>query len=229
MLTRRAFLAAGSAATLSACAPAPLPDQTPISPASPPALPAFYGAVTTEPFPVPAVPPGVVEPRLWRQFVPNPFPEDAPGTVVVDPGAGYLFLIGDDGQALRYGAGTGAAAYAWSGTARMQFTRSWPVWKAPDSMIARRPEFAPYSVANGGMPGGPGNPLGARALYLFQDGQDTLYRIHGACEPQLLGRAVSSGCIRLLDQDAIDIATRVPHGATVRVLPATPPVGTGLY
>ena len=229
MLTRRAFLAAGSAATLSACAPAPLPDQTPISPAPPPALPAFYGAVTTEPFPVPAVPPGVVEPRLWRQFVPNPFPKDAPGTVVVDPGAGYLFLIGDDGQALRYGAGTGAAAYAWSGTARMQFTRSWPVWKAPDSMIARRPEFAPYSVANGGMPGGPGNPLGARALYLFQDGQDTLYRIHGACEPQLLGRAVSSGCVRLLDQDAIDIATRVPHGATVRVLPATPPVGTGLY
>lgn len=229
MLTRRAFLAAGSAATLSACAPAPLPDQPPISPAPPPALPAFYGAVTTEPFPVPAVPTGVVEPRLWRQFVPNPFPEDAPGTVVVDPGAGYLFLVGDDGQALRYGAGTGAAAYAWSGTARMQFTRAWPVWKAPDSMIARRPEFAPFSVANGGMPGGPGNPLGARALYLFQDGNDTLYRIHGACEPQLLGRAVSSGCIRLLDQDAIDIAARVPHGATVRVLPAAPPVGTGLY
>ena len=229
MFSRRAFLAAGSAVALSACAPAPLPEQTPIVPVPAPPLPAFYGAVTTEPFPVPAVPEGVVEPRLWRQFVANPFPQDAPGTVVVDPGAGYLFLIGDDGRALRYGAGTGAAAFAWSGTARIQFSRAWPVWKAPDSMIERRPEFAPYSVANGGMPGGPGNPLGARALYLFQDGQDTLYRIHGACEPKYLGRAVSSGCIRLLDQDAIDIATRVPHGATVRVLPATAPAGIGLY
>ena len=79
---------------------------------APPALPDFYGAVTTEPFPVPAVPPGVVDPRLWRQFVANPFPQDAPGTVVVDPGAGYLFLVGDDGRALRYGAGTGAGSNA---------------------------------------------------------------------------------------------------------------------
>lgn len=229
MLTRRALLAAGPAVALSACAPAPLPDQTPIPPAPPPPLPAFYGAVTTEPFPVPAVPEGVVPPRLWRQVVANPYPDDPPGSVVVDPGEGYLHLLLDATSALRYGAGTGAAAFAWSGTARIQFTRAWPVWKAPDSMIERRPEFAPWSVANGGMPGGPGNPLGARALYLFQDGQDTLYRIHGACEPKYLGRAVSSGCIRLLDQDAIDIAARVPHGAVVRVLPATPPLGSTLY
>ena len=90
-------------------------------------------------------------------------------------------------------------------------------------MIARRPELEPYSVANGGMAPGPGNPLGARALYLFQNGEDTLYRIHGACEPEYLGKAVSSGCIRLLDQDAIDLHRRARHGATVRVLPSTLP------
>ena len=88
-------------------------------------------------------------------------------------------------------------------------------------MIERRPEFAPYSVANGGMPGGPGNPLGARALYLFQNKQDTLYRIHGACEPKYLGQAVSSGCIRLLDQDVIDLHDRVQDGAKVIVLAST--------
>ena len=100
----------------------------------------------------------------------------------------------------------------------MQFRRKWPVWKAPDDMITRRPEFAPYSVANGGMPGGPGNPLGARALYLFQNRQDTLYRIHGACEPKYLGKSVSSGCIRMLNQDVIDLHDRVQDGCKVVVL-----------
>src|SRR3989338_10726694 len=92
-------------------------------------------------------------------------------------------------------------------------------------MIARRPELAPFSVAHGGMTPGPGNPLGARALYLFQNGQDTLYRIHGACEPEYLGKPVSSGCIRLLDQDAIDLHRRASHGAIVRVLPSRQPEG----
>lgn len=92
-------------------------------------------------------------------------------------------------------------------------------------MIARRPELAPYSVSNSGMDPGLGNPLGARALYLFQNGQDTLYRIHGACEPQYLGKPVSSGCIRLLDQDAIDLHRRAPHGAKVIVLQSIMPKG----
>jgi lipoprotein-anchoring transpeptidase ErfK/SrfK len=124
---------------------------------------------------------------------------------------------------LRYGAGTGAAAFVWSGVARNQFGREWPRWNVPEEMAERRPELRPYTVANGGMDPGPGNPLGARALYLFQDGVDTLYRIHGGCEPQYLGRAVSSGCVRLLDQDAIDLYERVPHGARVIVLPAVAP------
>jgi lipoprotein-anchoring transpeptidase ErfK/SrfK len=181
-------------------------------------MPARYGAILDEPHPVPAIPDGVVDPKLWRTEVDNPFPFEKPGTVVVDPDAAYLHLITANDRALRYGVSVGAAGFGWNGDAVMQFGRKWPVWKAPDSMIARRPEFEPYSVANGGMPGGPGNPLGARALYLFQNKQDTLYRIHGACEPKYLGQAVSSGCIRLLDQDVIDLYDRVPHGAKVIVL-----------
>ncbi len=170
------------------------------------------------------MPEGVVPHRLWRQEVSNPYPFDAPGTIVVDPGEGFLHLIENEGRAMRYGAGTGAAAFEWQGEARLQFCREWPRWKVPDEMIARRPELEPYSVANGGMGPGPGNPLGARALYLFQDGIDTLYRIHGACEPEYLGKAVSSGCVRLLDQDVIDLHGRVRHGAIVRVLPAAHPL-----
>lgn len=226
MFTRRAFMAAGSAAAMSACA-APPPPPAPVLPIPDPIppLPAFYGAIHTEPHPVPAVPEGVVPPRYWRQTVDNPFPQESPGTIIVDPDAGFLHLVGKQGEAMRYGAGTGAAAFEWQGDARLQFLRDWPRWKVPDSMIARRPEFARYSVANGGMAPGPGNPLGARALYLFQDGVDTLYRIHGACEPEYIGKAVSSGCIRLLDQDAIDLSTRVQHGATVRVLASIRPQG----
>jgi lipoprotein-anchoring transpeptidase ErfK/SrfK len=94
-------------------------------------------------------------------------------------------------------------------------------------MIARRPDLARYSVANGGMPGGPGNALGARALYLFQNGVDTLYRVHGNAAPIELGKAVSSGCIRMLDQDVIDLHKRAVHGASVIVLASLKPTGTG--
>ena len=223
MLTRRLFVAAAPVAALSACV---RPESAPVEPPKPdwPPLPAFYGALHDEPFPVPAVPEGVVDPRFWRQQVPNPYPGDAPGAIIVDPAEGLLHLVESPSTAMRYGAGTGAAAFSWNGAARVQFTRAWPTWKVPDAMVMRRPELAPYTVAKGGMPGGPGNPLGARALYLFQNGEDTLYRIHGACEPQYLGKAVSSGCIRLLDQDIIDLERRARQGASVRVLPAEMPV-----
>ncbi|OYU40747.1 MAG: hypothetical protein CFE33_01240 [Pseudorhodobacter sp. PARRP1] len=217
MFTRRAFMAAASAASLSACAAKP-PEAAP--PPPPPPMPARYGAIYTEPHPVPAIPDGIVDARLWRQEVENPFPFETTGTIIVDPDAAFLHLVTAPDRALRYGVSVGAAGYGWNGDAKVQFRRKWPVWKAPDEMIARRPEFAPYSVANGGMPGGPGNPLGARALYLFQDGKDTLYRIHGACEPKYLGKSVSSGCIRMLDQDVIDLHDRVQDGAKVVVLPS---------
>lgn len=233
MISRRSFVAVASAAALSACmrpTEHDIPDlAAPAEPVWPP-LPAHYGALTNEPYPVSAVPEGVVPPHLWRQEVENPFPQFAAGSIVVDPDAAYLHLIGNNGRAMRYGVGVGAAGYAWSGNARMQFRRKWPRWKAPDTMIERRPEFAPYSVANGGMDPGPGNPLGARALYLFQNGQDTLYRIHGACEPHYLGKNVSSGCIRLLDQDVIDLHDRVQDGITVIVLASLQGEGlTSLY
>ncbi|WP_068117048.1 L,D-transpeptidase [Tropicimonas marinistellae] len=229
MITRRNFLAVGSAAALTACSQ-PAPDTVsrqpvPVEPIPP--LPPIYGAVTDEPYPVPAVPEGVVPQRLWRQTVDNPLPQEAPGTIIVDPDEGYLYLVQADGKALRYGAGTGAAAFSWSGVARLQYSRKWPRWKVPESMAERRPELAAYTVENGGMDPGPGNPLGARALYLFQNGEDTLYRIHGGCEPEHLGKAVSSGCVRLLDQDAIDLFDRAEQGAKVWVLPSLKPPQLG--
>lgn len=221
MISRRIFCGAALTLPLTACLPSQTEPQvsraTLPEPDWPP-LPDFYGAIPDEPYPVSAIPEGIVPPHLWRQPVPNPFPSDPPGSIIVNPLSGFLYLVETAERAMRYGAGTGAAAFDWTGTARLQFARKWPVWKAPDSMIARRPEFEPFSVANGGMPPGPGNPLGARALYLFQNGEDTLYRIHGACEPEYLGKRVSSGCIRLLDQDVIHLYDHARHGATVRVL-----------
>jgi lipoprotein-anchoring transpeptidase ErfK/SrfK len=105
----------------------------------------------------------------------------------------------------------------------VQYKREWPRWKVPNDMLARQPELEPYSIANGGMEPGLNNPLGARALYLFENGEDTLYRIHGSPEAASIGKAVSSGCIRLLNQDVIDLYDRVPDGARVVVRPSRMP------
>ncbi|PVA07927.1 L,D-transpeptidase [Thalassorhabdomicrobium marinisediminis] len=236
MLTRRSFVATGAMAGLSACAsvtrtaaPAPVPAAPPAPPPIPP-LPAFYGAITDEPFPVPAIPEGVLPPEYWRQEVDNPYKGHAYGTIVVDPDEALLYFIESDDTATRYGVSVGAAGFDWEGTARLQFCRKWPRWKVPASMIERQPELAPYSVANGGMDPGPGNPMGARALYLFQNGVDTLYRIHGDASYRELGKAVSSGCIRMLNQDVIHLHDRAVHGSDVIVLPAIKPKGlSALY
>ncbi|SFE14905.1 L,D-transpeptidase [Roseivivax sediminis] len=183
-------------------------------------MPDFYGAITDEPFPIGAIPDGAIAPEYWRQEVPNPFPEHPRGTIVVDPDRAMLHFIESPETATRYGVSVGAAGFAWEGTARLQFTRDWPRWKVPASMIARQPDLAPYSVENGGMDPGPDNPMGARALYLFRNGKDTLYRVHGNAVPLELGRAVSSGCIRMLDHDVIHLEARSVHGASVIVLPS---------
>lgn len=224
MLTRRSFVCLTAAAGLAACAPPVAPPIIEAPPVYPP-LPAFYAAITDEPFPVPAVPEGALAPEYWRQDVANPWPAYKPGTIVIDPDAALLHFIQSPQIALRYGVSVGAAGFAWDGIARLQFMRKWPRWTVPDTMVARRPELEPYSVANGGMDAGPGNPMGARALYLFQNGVDTLYRIHGNADPKELGRAVSSGCIRMLDQDVIDLHDRAVHGASVIVLPTLTPTG----
>lgn len=225
MLTRRTFLGAASAAIVSGCTSIGGNDRAmaPARPSLPPEMPGFYGPIPHEPFPIPAVPRGVVPQQYWRQRVENPFPEQASGTLVVDPNAFYLHLVEPDGTAMRYGIGVGRQGFSWSGDAVVQYRRQWPRWKAPDEMVARQPELAPYSVAAGGMDPGLDNPLGARALYLFQNGEDTLYRIHGNPEAHSIGRAVSSGCIRLLNHDIIDLHDRVRDGSKVVVRPSSMP------
>jgi lipoprotein-anchoring transpeptidase ErfK/SrfK len=186
------------------------------------ALVAMYGAVQDGPFLIPAVDVRRIEPEFLRQIVPLPrnLP-DEPGTIVVDPAHRFLYLVADDGQAIRYGIGVGREGFAWNGTAAVKSKQEWPKWFPPADMMARDPNAAPWSD---GMPGGLKNPLGARALYLWQGDKDTLYRIHGTNEPWSIGRAVSSGCIRMLNQDAIDLYNRVPEGTKVIVLPAGPSV-----
>jgi len=156
-----------------------------------------------------------IDPKYLRQQVRYPTPQQ-PGTVVVDPDAKFLYLVIGDGTALRYGIGVGREGFGWSGTAEVARKARWPRWTPPAAMIRRQPELERY---RNGMDPGLDNPLGARALYLFQDGRDTLYRIHGTNEPRSIGQNVSSGCIRLLNQDIVDLFTRVPIGARVVVLP----------
>jgi lipoprotein-anchoring transpeptidase ErfK/SrfK len=180
---------------------------------------AIYGAIDDEPFPVEAVDLSQVQPQFLRQEVAYDARE-APGTIIVDPNQRFLYLVRGQGRALRYGVGVGKVeAFNFRGEAKIGRKAEWPRWTPTSDMIAREPErYGPY---RGGMPGGEGNPLGARALYLYRDGVDSHYRLHGTIEPWSIGTKVSSGCIRLLNQDIIDLYRRVPLGARVVVLPAT--------
>ena len=177
-----------------------------------------YDAVTTEPFRVPSVSLNDLKPQFMRQYVDDPTGQP-PGTIVVDPANHFLYLVQQDGKALRYGVGVGRDGMEWSGTANVAYKREWPRWTPTRDMIARNPET--YSKWASGMSGGETNPLGARALYLFQGNKDTLYRIHGTNEPWSIGESMSSGCIRMMNQDIIDLYRRVPKGAKVVVLPAS--------
>ena len=170
---------------------------------------AMYAARPDEQFPLPAIPYKRVKQIYLRQWVDNPTGE-RPGTLVVDVGNHFLYLTYANGKAMRYGVGLGRAGFEWSGTGVIQYKRQWPRWTPPDEMIKRQPELARYSAANGGMDPGLQNPLGARALYIFQNGEDTLYRIHGSPEWWTIGKSVSSGCVRMLNQDIIDLYDRVP-------------------
>ena len=178
--------------------------------------PNYFQPISSEPFTIPPVPQGVVPQQFWRQLVPNTTGAPA-GTIVVDPTARYLYLNRSATESIRYGIGVGRAGFGWSGQAIVGLKRAWPNWTPPEEMIAREPELARYSAENGGQAPGLTNPLGARALYLFQNGVDTLYRIHGNPEAASIGRAVSSGCIRMLNHDIIDIYERVPTGTPVIV------------
>jgi lipoprotein-anchoring transpeptidase ErfK/SrfK len=143
------------------------------------------------------------------------------GTIVVDPTEHYLYLVEKDGRALRYGVGVGAAGFSWSGVAKVHGKQEWPDWYPTNEYLERKPEIKPVmsELQSGvGMVAGPDNPLGARALYLWQGSKDTLYRIHGTNEPWTIGKNVSSGCIRLTNDDIIDLYDRTPIGSKVVVL-----------
>jgi lipoprotein-anchoring transpeptidase ErfK/SrfK len=176
---------------------------------------AHYAALGSEKFPVDAVDTSQMDPRFLKQVVAYSSPYPA-GTIVVDPHNRFLYLIRKDGQAVRYGVGVGREGLAFAGTGTVQEKQEWPHWTPTSAMIAREPKR--YAKWASGMEGGIGNPLGARALYLFKDGKDTHYRIHGTTEPDSIGKAVSSGCIRMMNQDVIDLYSRVPLGTKVVVL-----------
>ena len=140
----------------------------------------------------------------------------SPATIVVDPKNHFLYLVESPVSARRYGVGVGKAGLAFKGTAIIKRKAKWPSWTPTKNMIRREP--GKYARFANGVPGGPGNPLGSRALYLYRNGRDTLYRIHGTTQPSSIGRSVSNGCIRMLNAHVEDLYRRVPVGARVVVL-----------
>lgn len=151
------------------------------------------------------------EVRIKRQF--------QPGELLILPRSHYLYYVTAPGRAMRYGVGVGKAGLEFTGTATIAVKKEWPTWRPTDEMIEREPHLYKRFIGNTeAQPGGPSNPLGARALYLFQNGKDTYFRIHGTTQPNSIGRSVSNGCIRMLNEHVIDLYQRVPIGTKVTVL-----------
>lgn len=236
--TRRSFLIGAGSSVLAGCStanrqriPYPTPEQMARYPSEngtysvnprtapgtvrryPPDVLHMYRAMPEERFPIPAVDLSKIDPRYFRQIVDYTSPETI-GTIIVDTPNRFLYLTMENGKALRYGVGIGRDGFRWGGRARIGRKQEWPKWTPPAEMIAREPDLEKYRH---GMPPGLGNPLGARALYIFEGNRDTLYRLHGTAEAWSIGNAVSSGCVRLLNQDIIDLYGRVPVGTKVVV------------
>jgi len=179
-----------------------------------------YGSLSGESYPVPEFDYAKVDLAYLRQEVEYSGP-GAPGTIVVDPSSKHLYVVDATGRATRYGVGVGREGFGWSGSARINMRRTWPDWVPPREMVDRDPAIRAQLVSTSrglGVPGGARSPLGARALYLFADGGDTGYRIHGTTEPETIGTEVSSGCIRMVNQDVIHLYQRAPEGTKVVVL-----------
>ncbi|WP_407184392.1 L,D-transpeptidase [Bradyrhizobium centrosematis] len=182
------------------------------------AAPAHAPAPAPAPVPIPAPAPLVEPPKadadapgaLVRQVV-DYASHQAPGTVIIDTGNTFLYFVLNDRQAMRYGIGVGREGFTWSGEQTVARKAEWPDWHPPAEMVSRQPYLPRF------MAGGPGNPLGARAMYLGE----TEYRIHGTNKPDTIGKRVSSGCIRLTNEDVVDLYERVKVGAKVIVLPPT--------
>jgi len=223
-MSRRAFVigSVSMTAALAGCsttterAPVPEMARRPIEPPGEAELQARYAAVEDSGHLLPAIPYKQIDPKYYRQRVVDPTGE-LPGTVVVDTPGRFLYVVEPGGTAMRYGVGIGKDGFAWQGEGVIHWRQPWPRWKPPNEMVARQPSLKKFSIENGGMDPGVKNPLGARALYIFQNGQDTLYRLHGSPEWASIGKATSSGCVRLVNQDVMDLYTRVPYHARIVV------------
>lgn len=175
-----------------------------------------YGPVPNERFPIPAVNISKVNPKYLRRTVRYDTQEVA-GTIIIDPRNFYVYRIEGEGNATRYGANVGRAGFLWSGDAYIGRKAEWPIWTPPKEMIRRQPEAAKYA---GSMAPGLDNPLGARTLYLYQDGVYTLFTIYSTSVPETIGKGISSGCIGLLSQDMIHLYDKTPVNTKVIVLKA---------
>jgi lipoprotein-anchoring transpeptidase ErfK/SrfK len=176
----------------------------------------WYGAVDDKKFPIPAVDVAKIDAKYYRRSV-RYESKEAPGTIIVDPSNYYVYRVEGDGNATRYGANVGREGFLWHGDAYVGRKAEWPIWTPPREMIARQPEAAKYA---GGMPPGLENPLGARTLYLYQNGRYTLYTIYSTSDPETIGTNLTSGCTGLLTQDMMDLYDRTPVKTKVVVLPA---------
>ena len=203
-LSRRSFLV-GAALLLGGCTTDRMSQQ------------AMYGDRPDEPYPLKKVPLDKIKPELRRTEVAYETTHPA-GTVVVDTPARRLYYVLGNGRAIRYGVGVGRNGYALAGTAYVGRKAEWPSWTPSPNMMRRDPEKNRKYA--GGVPGGLGNPLGARAMYLYRGGNDTMFRIHGTNQPQSIGLAMSSGCVRMMNHDVIDLYSRVSVGDKVVVIQA---------
>ncbi|WP_102226309.1 L,D-transpeptidase [Acidimangrovimonas sediminis] len=189
------------------------PTAAPVQPPSAATI-ARYQTIQDNGYTIDAVDPGYLTGSNPRTLVYYNGPEPV-GNIVIDPYARRLYLVLDGGVAIRYGCAVGKEGKTFSGNGVIQRKAEWPHWRPTASMIKNEPDkYGDYAE---GVDGGPENPLGARALYLYRNGRDTYYRIHGTNNPSTIGRATSAGCIRLFDQDIIDLYSRVPLGTKVHV------------
>lgn len=214
MMMRLVTLFSALALGLAACGN----NGQPMTLATPSVPEAYQARVDTgpngEPVQIPAIRAAYLTERNQRQQVPYNGPE-APGSIVVDPYARVLYHVQPGGQAMRYGVAVGRAGTGYAGTATIARKATWPSWRPTDNMIRTQPDL--YAQFAGGLSGGLHNPLGPRALYLYEGGRDTYYRIHGTMDPSSVGKATSAGCIRLFNQDIMDLFGQVSNGTTVHV------------
>lgn len=212
-------------ASLAACVPDPALIEAGLAKApEPKVIEGVYASRNDANFTLPAIPVEKVPAQFQRQSV--YYETDQPvGTVVINPAARYLYLVTGTNKATRFGIAVGRAGFEWAGEAVVTERKSWPTWTPPPEMIERKPELIKYEK---GQPGGLQNPLGARALYLTTNGVDYGYRIHGTPEWNSIGTNASSGCIRMINQDVMDLADLVPIGAKVVVLNADGSYPSGL-